>query len=49
MVLAFLAKYYEVIGISSSGNDILTQVGIQESVKVISIEITRKITPIKDL
>ncbi len=47
--LKFMATNYEVIGVSSSGNDVLNQVGNQEGVKVIPVEMTRKITPIKDL
>ncbi len=47
--LKFMADHYEVIGISSSGNDFLNQVGSAEGIKVIPIEMTRKITPIKDL
>jgi glycosyltransferase involved in cell wall biosynthesis len=47
--LKFMATNYEVIGVSSSGNDVLNQVGKQEGVKVIPVKMTRKITPIKDL
>lgn len=47
--LQFMTDNYEVIGISSSGNDMLNHVGKQEDVKVIPVEMTRKITPIKDL
>lgn len=47
--LKFMTDNYEVIGISSSGNDVLNQVGNKEGIKVIPIEMTRRITPIKDL
>lgn len=47
--LRFMADYYEVIGISSSSDKVLDQVGNKEEVKVIPVEMTRKITPIKDL
>ena len=47
--LKFMDDHYEVIGISSSGNNFLNQVGNAEGIKVIPIEMTRKITPFKDL
>ncbi|WP_067151787.1 glycosyltransferase family 4 protein [Pseudotamlana agarivorans] len=48
--LNFMSKYYEVLGVSSSGaNNELESVSLQEKVPVIPIEMTRKITPIKDL
>ncbi|MGB5667775.1 MAG: glycosyltransferase family 4 protein [Maribacter sp.] len=47
--LKFMADHYEVIGISSSHNKILEQVGNNEGVKVFPVEMTRKITPFKDL
>ena len=47
--LKFMDDHYEVIGISSSRNDILNQIGNAEGIKVIPIEMTRKITPFKDL
>ncbi|WP_197055043.1 glycosyltransferase family 4 protein [Cellulophaga lytica] len=46
--LRYMSKYYDVIGVSSGG-DALTNVHIQEGVPVIAVELTRKITPIKDL
>lgn len=47
--LKFMTNNYEVIGVSSSDNDVLNRVGNQEGIKVIPVEMTRKITPIKDL
>ena len=47
--LKFMEDHYEVIGISSSGNGFINQVGHAEGIRVIPIEMTRKITPIKDL
>lgn len=46
--LGFMNTYFEVIGVSSGGFT-LTKVQEQEKVRVIPIELTRKITPIKDL
>ncbi|UII79921.1 glycosyltransferase family 4 protein [Flagellimonas sp. CMM7] len=49
--LKFMTNHFEVIGISSSGNDVrsLAEIGEQESVRVIPVEMTRKITLLKDL
>lgn len=47
--LAYMTKHYEVVGISSSKNDILNKVGNNEGIKVIPVEMTRKITPLKDV
>ncbi len=44
-----MSEYFEVIGISSSGNGKLNIVGEREGIKVIPIEMTRQITPLKDL
>ncbi|RIV74395.1 glycosyltransferase family 4 protein [Flagellimonas aequoris] len=44
----FMGQFYEVIGISSDPNK-LKKVGQQEGMRVIPVELTRKITPIKDL
>ncbi|QLG47304.1 glycosyltransferase family 4 protein [Costertonia aggregata] len=41
-------QHYEVIGISSGGKG-LEKVHTQEEIKVIPVEMTRKITPIKDI
>jgi glycosyltransferase involved in cell wall biosynthesis len=46
--LAFMSSKYEVIGVSSGGKT-LKEVGEKEGVKVVPIEMTRQITPIKDL
>lgn len=47
--LHFMSKHYEIIGVSSSGNKLLEKVGKQEGIRVVPIEMTRKITPLKDL
>ena len=47
--LQFMGEYYEVIGISSSESGFLNKIGDTEGVKVIPVEMTRKITPFKDL
>ena len=46
--LHYMSKYYDVIGVSSGGSA-LEDVRKQEGVPVIAVELTRKITPIKDL
>lgn len=46
--LKFMSSYYEVIGVSSN-KEVLKKVGNREGVSVFSLELTRKITPIKDL
>ncbi|WP_282163345.1 glycosyltransferase family 4 protein [Ulvibacterium marinum] len=47
--LRFMVSFYDVLGVSSSGNGILNEIGEAEGVRVIPIEMTRKITPLKDL
>jgi len=52
--LNFMSNYYEVIGVSSAGNtkghkSEINLVAEQEKIKVIPLEMTRKITPVKDL
>lgn len=47
--LKFIGQYFEVIGISSSGNGMLEEVGTQENIRTICIEMSRKITPLQDL
>ncbi|KAA1246939.1 glycosyltransferase family 4 protein [Aquimarina sp. RZ0] len=52
--LKFMSDYYEVVGITSKGDitdgvSDLDQVAQQEGIRVIPVEMTRKITPIKDL
>lgn len=46
--LRFMSDYYEVIGIASQG-EFLNQVSDQEGIRTIPVEMTRSITPIKDL
>ncbi len=48
--LKFMSSHLKVIGISSKGiNNGLEKVGVAEGIEVIPVEMTRKITPIKDL
>lgn len=47
--LKFMSNYFKVIGISSASGNTLSQVGKKENVKVIPVEMSRKITPINDL
>ncbi|WP_299216947.1 glycosyltransferase family 4 protein [uncultured Aquimarina sp.] len=47
--LKFMSQHYDVIGVSSREENILERVARQEEIKVIPVEMTRKITPIKDL
>lgn len=47
--LNFMKEHYHVIGISSDDNGRLQEVAIQENISVIPVEMTRKITPLKDL
>ncbi len=47
--LKFMSQYYNVIGVSSRGDDILEYVSEKEGVQVIPVEMTRKITPFHDL
>lgn len=46
--LKFMSDYYEVIAVSSKG-EILEQVEEQAGVRTIGVDMTRKITPFKDL
>ncbi|KXO00963.1 glycosyl transferase family 1 [Aequorivita aquimaris] len=46
--LAFMQKYYEVIAVSAE-KERLEAYGKEEGVRVFSLELTRKITPIKDI
>lgn len=46
--LHFMNSYYEMIGISSAG-ELLDEVEKVQKIRVIPVEMTRKITPIKDL
>jgi len=47
--LQFMSEYFDIIGISSSGEGLLEEMGKFEKVKTIPVEMTRKITPIQDL
>ncbi len=47
--LKYVSEHFEVIGISSPEDGFLEDVGKRENVKVIPVEMTRKITPVKDL
>lgn len=48
--LRFMSNFFEVIGISSSGDsNSLYEIGKQEGIRVIPVEMSRKITPFKDL
>jgi glycosyltransferase involved in cell wall biosynthesis len=48
--LKFMSNHYEVIGISSKGNNgHLDRIACEEEIRVIPIEMTRRITPLKDL
>ena len=48
--LQFMSQYFEVLGVSSKGkNNELNKVTEQEGIPTHAIEMTRKITPIKDL
>ncbi len=44
----YMSAYYDVIGISSPGTD-LENVAIDEGIRVYSVPMTRKISPLKDL
>jgi glycosyltransferase involved in cell wall biosynthesis len=47
--LRFMSGYFKVIGISCSRGDTLAEIGIEEGIEVIPVEMTRIISPIKDL
>ncbi|TYA71862.1 glycosyltransferase family 4 protein [Seonamhaeicola marinus] len=48
--LKFMSSFYEILGVSSVGVDNkLKKVGQQEKVRVLPIEMTRKITPFQDI
>ena len=47
--LQYMSRHYDVIGISSTGDGRLSEVGITEGIPVIAVEMTRKITPFADL
>lgn len=45
----FMSQYFNVIGVSAFGDGMLDDVGKAEGINVIPVEMTRSITPIKDL
>tara|TARA_R110002049_G_scaffold296797_1_gene485187 strand:+ start:19765 stop:20919 length:1155 start_codon:yes stop_codon:yes gene_type:complete len=47
--LKYMSDYYEIIGVASDGDGTLANIGIQEGIKVFPIEMTRSITPFRDL
>lgn len=47
--LAYMNKYFEVIGVAAGPHQELNEVSIQENIRVQQIEMTRKITPFQDL
>ncbi|WP_299382960.1 glycosyltransferase family 4 protein [uncultured Lacinutrix sp.] len=46
--LAFMSNHFDVIGISSKG-EVLDEVGEREGVRVLPVDMTRTISPLKDL
>lgn len=47
--LNFMNKHYEIIGIADNNRNLLHEVSEQEGIKTIEVNMTRKITPFKDL
>lgn len=47
--LNYMSQFYDIIGISSQEGDRLNMISKQESIRVIPVDMTRKITPLKDL
>lgn len=47
--LKYMSDFFEVIGISSEDEGELTATAIQEGIRVIPVEMTRTITPLRDL
>ena len=47
--LKYMSQYYEVVGISSKRKEILEKVGVEEGIRVIPVNMTRTMTPLKDL
>tara|TARA_R110002050_G_scaffold296426_1_gene456401 strand:- start:49224 stop:50393 length:1170 start_codon:yes stop_codon:yes gene_type:complete len=47
--LRFMSNHFEIIAVSSKLDGLLKEVGDYEGVKTIPVEMTRKITPLKDL
>ncbi|TJY33433.1 glycosyltransferase family 4 protein [Pontimicrobium aquaticum] len=44
----FMSQYYEIVGVTSSGDEIIDIIA-DEGIRVIEVEMTRSITPFKDL
>lgn len=47
--LKFITGHYDVIGVSSDGDGTLRKIGVQEGIRVFPVEMTRTITPFRDL
>ncbi|MFV0540095.1 MAG: glycosyltransferase family 4 protein [Aestuariibaculum sp.] len=47
--LKFMADYFEIVGISSNLDGLLVEMGKKEGVRTITVEMTRKITPFRDI
>lgn len=47
--LNFMSTHFNILGISSNGNGLLKEMGNLEGIKTIPVEMTRKITPFKDI
>jgi glycosyltransferase involved in cell wall biosynthesis len=46
--LEFMRQYFDIVGVSS-GSDILQKVSSREGIRVVEVEMTRSISPLKDL
>lgn len=46
--LSYIGKYFEVVGVSSA-SEILNEVAVKEGIRVLEVEMTRTISPVKDL
>src|SRR5690606_23785624 len=47
--LSYMSKHYDIVAISSNNKGFLDRYGQMEGVKVLPVDMTRQITPIKDL
>jgi len=47
--LRFMSNYYEIIGVASNDANLLDAAAEQEGIKTIEVDMTRRITPFKDL
>lgn len=47
--LKFMSDYFEIVGVSSAEDGFLKDISRRENIRTIPVEMTRKITPIKDL